>query len=47
MYEMAAEPREWQTYLGTAHGTDVFTTESGREAQKRILAFILSIARSP
>ena len=47
MYEMAAEPKEWQTYPGTSHGTDVFKTKSGREAQDRILAFILSIARSP
>jgi alpha-beta hydrolase superfamily lysophospholipase len=47
MYEMAAEPKEWQSYPGTAHGTDVFKTESGRQAQERILAFILSIAKSP
>lgn len=47
MFEMAVEPKEWQSYPGTAHGTDVFKTESGREAQERILAFILSIAKSP
>ena len=47
MYELAAEPREWQTYPGTAHGTDLFMTEKGREAQERILAFILSIAKTP
>ena len=47
MYEMAAEPKEWQSYPGTAHGTDVFKTDSGREAQERILAFILAIAKTP
>ena len=47
MYELAAEPREWQTYPGTAHGTDLFKTEKGKEAQERILAFILSIAKTP
>ena len=47
MYEMAAEPREWQTYPGTAHGTDLFKTEAGKEAQDRILGFILGAARTP
>jgi alpha/beta superfamily hydrolase len=46
MYELAAEPREWQTYPGTAHGTDLFKTEKGKEAQERILAFILAIAKT-
>jgi alpha-beta hydrolase superfamily lysophospholipase len=47
MFEMAAEPKEWQTYPGTAHGTNFFKTENGKEAQERILAFILSIAKTP
>jgi alpha-beta hydrolase superfamily lysophospholipase len=46
MYELAAEPKEWQTYPGTAHGTDLFDTEYGKEAQERILSFILSIAKT-
>jgi esterase/lipase len=24
LYDLAAEPKEWQTYPGTAHGTDLF-----------------------
>jgi hypothetical protein len=43
LFELAAEPKEWQTYPGTAHGTDLFETENGDELQKRILDFILAI----
>lgn len=46
MYEMAAAPKEWQTYPGTAHGTDLFKSESGPDALERILTFILMIART-
>jgi len=46
LFEIAAEPKEWQTYPGTAHGTDLFNTESGQELQQRILNFILA-ATSP
>ena len=46
LYEMAAEPKEWQTYPGSAHGTDLFRTINGRQAQERVLAFILSIAKT-
>jgi alpha-beta hydrolase superfamily lysophospholipase len=44
LYDLAAEPKEWQTYPGTAHGTDLFETENEQELQQRILNFILSIA---
>lgn len=44
LYDLAAEPKEWQTYPGLAHGTDLFGTESGEEIQQRILKFILAIA---
>ena len=47
LFELAAEPKEWQSYPGTAHGTDLFATEYGREAQDRIWAFILSIVKTP
>jgi alpha-beta hydrolase superfamily lysophospholipase len=47
MYEMAAEPKEWQTYPGMAHGTGLFKTETGKDAQERILAFILAVAQNP
>ena len=41
--DLAAEPKEWQTYPGTAHGTDLFEGESGSELQQRIIEFILMI----
>ncbi len=47
LYDLAAQPKEWQTYPGTAHGTDLFDTNSGEELQKRILGFILAIAAKP
>ncbi|MBK8784839.1 MAG: alpha/beta hydrolase [Anaerolineales bacterium] len=43
LYNLAAEPREWQTYPGTAHGTDLFDTQHRGEFQQRILEFILTI----
>jgi uncharacterized protein len=44
LYDLAAEPKEWQTYPGTAHGTDLFEGESKEDLQQRIIAFILMIA---
>jgi len=44
LFDLAAEPKEWQTYPGTAHGTDLFEGENGDEAQERILKFILAVA---
>ncbi|MCI0556648.1 MAG: alpha/beta fold hydrolase [Anaerolineae bacterium] len=43
LYDLAAEPKEWHTYPGTAHGTDLFEGESGAELQQRILSFIQMI----
>ena len=43
-YELAAEPKEWQTYPGTAHGTDLFETENRKALQERILDFVLSVS---
>lgn len=40
MYELAVEPKELVIYPGTAHGTDLFKTESGAELQRKILEFI-------
>jgi esterase/lipase len=45
LFDQAAEPKEWQTYPGTAHGTDLFEGENGDEMQQRILGFILAIAK--
>lgn len=47
LFDLVAEPKEWQTYPGTAHGTDLFETENGDALQKRILDFILGIAANP
>ena len=44
LYDLAAEPKEWQTYPGSAHGTDLFEGENGTELQQRILDFIQMIA---
>lgn len=44
LFDLLSEPKEWQTYPGTAHGTDIFQTDSGEAMQKRILEFILAIA---
>lgn len=45
LFDLAAEPKEWQTYPGTAHGTDLFEGENKEEVEKRILEFILAIAK--
>lgn len=44
LYNLASEPKEWQTYPGRVHGTDLFETESREEMQRRILEFILAVA---
>ena len=44
LFDLAASPKEWQTYPGTAHGTDLFETENKENFQQRILSFILSVA---
>lgn len=44
LFELAAEPKEWKTYPGTAHGTDLFEAANGEDVQKKILEFILAIA---
>jgi len=44
LYDLAAEPKEWQAYPGNEHGTELFETEVGEEVQQRILRFILEIA---
>ena len=46
LFDLAAEPKEWQTYPGNAHGTDLFETEHAEDLQKRILEFVLAIANS-
>jgi pimeloyl-ACP methyl ester carboxylesterase len=44
LYDLAAEPKEWQIYPGNEHGTELFSPEIGGEIQLRMLEFILGIA---
>ena len=44
LFDLLAEPKEWQTYPGTAHGTDLFETENKKALQERILDFVLSVS---
>lgn len=44
LFDLAADPKEWQTYPGTAHGTDLFATQHKEEFQQRILEFILQVS---
>ncbi len=44
LFDLAAEPKEWQAYPGAAHGTELFETEHGEDVQNAILEFILKIA---
>lgn len=43
LFNLASEPKEWKTYPGTAHGTELFDTQHKDEFQKTILEFILSV----
>ncbi len=47
LFELAAEPKEWQLYPGAAHGTDLFAAEDGAAVQERVLAFLLANAGGP
>lgn len=43
LYNLASAPREWQTYSGSAHGTDIFEGDQGAALSERILAFLEAI----
>ena len=43
LFDLAAEPKEWQTYPGSAHGTEIFDTEYADELGQRLLEFIVKI----
>ena len=43
LFNLAAEPKEWQTYPGSAHGTEIFDTEYADELGQRLLEFIVKI----
>jgi uncharacterized protein len=44
LYDLAAEPKEWQVYHGFEHGTDLLERKHGEKAARRILEFILAVA---
>lgn len=43
LFNLAAEPKEWKTFPGTAHGTEIFDTQNKDEFQQTILEFIIDI----
>jgi esterase/lipase len=46
LFDLAAEPKEWQTYSGSAHGTDLFEGDNKTQLQEQILEFIMAIANN-
>lgn len=40
MYQTAQEPKGFQTYPGTVHGTDIFLTSAGEAFRDQLLAFL-------
>jgi esterase/lipase len=44
LYDLAADPKDWQTYPGSAHGTNLFETESKSDLQLRLLEFIQRVS---
>jgi esterase/lipase len=44
LYDLAAEPKDWQTYPGSAHGTNLFETENKSDLELRILEFIQRVS---
>lgn len=46
LFNLAADPKEWKTYPGTAHGTELFDTENKDEFQQQILEFLVAIKDS-
>lgn len=43
LFNLVAEPKEWQTYPGSTHGTEIFNTEYADELELRLLEFIVKI----
>ena len=43
LYDWATEPKEWQTYPGSGHGTDLFEGENKAELEQLLLGFLLRI----
>ena len=45
LYELSTEPRELRTFPGTAHGTEMFSTEYGGEFRDLVANFLLQLIR--
>ena len=45
LYEISPEPRDLRTFPGTAHGTDLFSTEYGTEFRDLLADFLLEAMR--
>ena len=43
LHDLSAEPKEWQTYPGQAHGTDLFETDNKDAVKQKIIDFIIGI----
>jgi pimeloyl-ACP methyl ester carboxylesterase len=46
LYESAPEPKIFKTFPGSAHGTELFSTEHGKEFRETILSFLEGIRSS-
>jgi esterase/lipase len=44
MFDLSPEPKELQSYPGSAHGVHIFQTEHGDDLRERLIAFIMSSA---
>ncbi len=46
LFDQAREPKQWQTYPSTAHGTQLLATTHGDALRQRLLEFVRALATS-
>ncbi len=44
LFDQAREPKQWQTYPSTAHGTQLLATTHGDALRQRLLEFVRALA---
>jgi pimeloyl-ACP methyl ester carboxylesterase len=44
MFDLSPDPKELQSYPGSAHGVQIFQTEHGDDLRQRLIAFITANA---
>jgi esterase/lipase len=44
LYDRAPEPKRWQSFPGTAHGTRLFATAAGQELGRLIAGFVTGVS---